>query len=88
MGIILTLLFGALAGWLASLVMNRDHQQKWLLNIVVGIVGAFLGNLLLEPVFGIPASLDVFSVPSFLVSVGGAVILLAILNFAQRGELR
>lgn len=88
MGIIFTLLFGALAGWLASLIMNRDSEQNWVLNIVVGIVGAFLGNLLLEPVFGIPANLDVFNVPSFLMSVGGAVVLLAILNFAQRGSLR
>ena len=40
MGILITLLLGGLAGWLASLLMDRDGQQGILLNIVVGIVGA------------------------------------------------
>ncbi|NTV64414.1 MAG: GlsB/YeaQ/YmgE family stress response membrane protein, partial [Oscillochloris sp.] len=45
MNFILWLLFGALVGWLASLVMRTDAQQGALLNIVVGIAGAFIGGL-------------------------------------------
>lgn len=88
MGLILYLLFGALAGYIASLIMNRDGEQNWVLNIVVGIIGAFLGSLLIEPLTGVPADLNLFNVPGFLVSVGGAVVLLAIVNFVQRGTVR
>ena len=46
MGIILWLIVGGIIGWLASMIMRTDAQQGILLNIVVGIVGAFIGGLL------------------------------------------
>ena len=46
MGLIVWLVIGGVVGWLASLVMRTDAQQGLLLNIVVGIVGAFIGSLL------------------------------------------
>lgn len=88
MGLILTLVLGGLAGWLASLLMNRDGEQGVILNIVVGVVGAFLANLLLAPLLGGEARLDTFNVYSFLLSVGGAVVLLALVNLFTRGRLR
>jgi len=88
MGLLLTLLLGGLAGWLASMLMNRDAQQGVLLNIVVGVVGAFLANLLLAPLFGVEATLDQVSLAGFLMSVLGAVVLLAIVNLFTRRSLR
>lgn len=86
---ILWLLFGALIGWLASMVMGRDAQQGAILNIVVGIVGAVLAGFLLTPLIGgAPITSGVISIQSILVSLLGAVVLLAIINLFRRGSMR
>jgi len=87
---ILWLLFGALVGWLASLVMRTDAQQGTLMNIVVGIVGAFIGGLLANWLGFGGANINQgnFSLTALLVSFVGAVILLAIVNLVQRGRVR
>jgi len=87
---ILWLLFGALVGWLASLVMRTDAQQGALLNIVVGIVGAFLGGFIfsLLGIGGSNINNSDFSLSSLIVSFIGAVILLAIVNLFRRGTVR
>ncbi len=87
---ILWLLFGALIGWLASLVMRTDAQQGALLNIVVGIVGAFLGGLVfnLLGIGGSNINNSDFSLSALVVSFIGAVILLAIVNLFRRGAVR
>ena len=83
--LILWLLFGAVIGWLASLVMGTDEQQGNLLNIVVGIVGAAIGGLL----FGANTiNSGAFSLGALLVSFVGALILLAIVNLVRRGRIR
>jgi uncharacterized membrane protein YeaQ/YmgE (transglycosylase-associated protein family) len=69
--------------------MRTDAQQGIVLNIVVGIVGAFLGGLLLSPLFGIGTiNSSGFSVGTFAMSLGGAVILLALRNLIVRGSSR
>jgi uncharacterized membrane protein YeaQ/YmgE (transglycosylase-associated protein family) len=83
-GIILWLLFGALVGWLASLIMKTDAQQGALLNIVVGIVGAMIGGFLLNR--NVPANF--FDIGSIVTALIGAVVLLAIYNLATRGRVR
>lgn len=88
MGLLLTLILGGLAGWIASMVMNRDGDQGILLNVVVGIVGAFLANLVLAPLFGVEAVLDEITLWGFLMSVFGAVVLLALVNLFTRNRLR
>src|SRR6266498_2075923 len=87
---ILWLLFGALVGWLASLVMRTDAQQGTILNIVVGIIGAFLGGLVfnLLGVGGSNINNSDFSLSALVVSFIGAVILLAIVNLFRRGAVR
>jgi uncharacterized membrane protein YeaQ/YmgE (transglycosylase-associated protein family) len=87
---ILWLLFGALVGWLASIVMRTDAQQGALMNIIVGIVGAFLGGLLFSFLPGSPSNINNsdFSLTGLLVSFVGAVVLLAIVNLARRGTVR
>lgn len=86
---IIWLIVGGLLGWIASLIMRTDAQQGLLLNIVVGIVGAFLAGLLLTPLFGESTiNSNNFSIAGLLISLGGAVILLGIVNLFRRGEVR
>ena len=87
---ILWLVFGALVGWLASIVMRTDAQQGALLNIIVGIVGAFIGGLVFNflGLGGSNINSNDFSLGGLLVSFVGAVILLAIVNLIRRGSVR
>jgi uncharacterized membrane protein YeaQ/YmgE (transglycosylase-associated protein family) len=83
------IIVGGLIGWVASMVMRTDAQQGTLLNIIVGIVGAFLAGLVLTPLFGIDTiNSGNFSLPALLVSLLGAIILLAIVNLFRRGTVR
>ncbi|SFX28791.1 GlsB/YeaQ/YmgE family stress response membrane protein [Marinospirillum alkaliphilum] len=84
MGIIIWLIMGGLVGWIASMIMGTNAQQGIILNIVVGIVGALIGGWLISPMFGYGSINEGITVMSFVVSLIGAVILLAILNLFQR----
>ncbi len=88
MGILLTLILGGLAGWIASMILNRDQGMGVLLNIVVGIVGAFLANVILAPLFGLTADLSTLSLSGFVMSVLGAILLLAVVNLITRKSIR
>jgi uncharacterized membrane protein YeaQ/YmgE (transglycosylase-associated protein family) len=82
---IVWIIVGALIGWVASMMMGTNARQGTLIDIVVGIVGAFLAGLLLTPLFGTGTiNQGDFSLPSLLVSLLGAVILLAIVKLFQR----
>ncbi len=83
-GIIIWLIIGGIIGWLASLIMRTDAQQGILLNIVVGIIGAFIGGLIFT---GGSINTDI-SVYSFVISLLGAIVLLAIVNLVRRGSVR
>jgi uncharacterized membrane protein YeaQ/YmgE (transglycosylase-associated protein family) len=73
------IIMGAVIGWVASLIMKTDSRQGLIADIIVGIVGAFVAGLLLSPLFNIATINEGdFSLPALLVSLGGAVILLAI----------
>jgi uncharacterized membrane protein YeaQ/YmgE (transglycosylase-associated protein family) len=86
MNFIIWLIVGGLVGWVASMVMRTDAQQGMVLNIIVGIVGAFVAGLVVTPLLGIPTiNQNNFSLPGMLVSLVGAIILLAIVNLF-RGE--
>jgi uncharacterized membrane protein YeaQ/YmgE (transglycosylase-associated protein family) len=88
MGFLIWLIVGGIVGWLASLVMRTDGQQGILLNVVVGIVGAFLGGWLISPLLGTGTINDGISIGSIIVSLIGAIILLAIVNLFRRGRVR
>ena len=85
MGIIIWLIVGGVVGWLASIIMRTDAQQGILLNIVVGIVGAFIGGLILGRG---NINNGALTLGTFLVSLLGAIILLAIVNLVRRGSVR
>jgi uncharacterized membrane protein YeaQ/YmgE (transglycosylase-associated protein family) len=88
MGIIIWLVIGGIVGWLASIIMKRDGSQGILMNVIVGIVGALLGGFLISPLVGVGTINDGVSLGSILVSLVGAVILLAIVNLFKRGSVR
>ena len=83
MSIIVWIIVGGIIGWLASIVMGRNRQQGLILNVIVGIVGAMISGWLLGG--GINQSLSLASAVRSLV---GAVILLGLVNFFTRGQLR
>jgi uncharacterized membrane protein YeaQ/YmgE (transglycosylase-associated protein family) len=81
MNFIIWLLVGAFVGWIASMIMRTNARQGFFLDIVVGIVGAFIAGYFLSPVFGVSTiNQSNFSLASLLVSVAGAVILLAVVR--------
>lgn len=84
MGLIIWLIVGGVIGWLASIIMRTDAQQGVLMNIVVGVVGAFIGGL----IFSGGTINQVISLNSILISLIGAIILLAIVNLVRRGTAR
>lgn len=86
---IVWLIVGGLIGWVASMIMRTDAQQGVMLNVVVGIVGAALGGWFISPLVGIGnINQGAFSVGALLVSLLGAVVLLAIVNLVRRGSAR
>lgn len=78
MGIITWIIFGALAGWLASMVVGRDRQQGAIGNIIAGIVGAVVGGWIME-MFNAPGVTG-FNLMSLMVAIGGAIVVLALYN--------
>ncbi len=88
MGIIIWLIVGGVVGWLASIIMRTDAQQGLLLNVVVGIVGALLAGFIVSPMLGVGTINEGISIATFVVSLIGAVILLAIVNLFRRGSVR
>ena len=89
MAFIAWLIVGGIVGWLASVIMKRDAQQGIVLNVVVGIVGAFLGGLLFSPLLGTGTiNSGSLSLGTFGVSLLGAVLLLAVVNLIRRGRAR
>ena len=89
MNFILWIIIGGILGWIASLIMRTDAQQGLFLNIVVGIIGALVAGFVLTPLFGIGTiNQNNFSLPALLVSLLGAIILLAIVNLFRRGTVR
>jgi len=75
MGIIAWIILGALAGWIASMIMGTNAEQGAFANIIVGIVGALIGGFIMR-MFG-ANDVNGFNLYSLLVAIGGAIVLLA-----------
>jgi uncharacterized membrane protein YeaQ/YmgE (transglycosylase-associated protein family) len=87
--LIVWLVVGGLLGWIASMIMRTDAQQGVGLNIIVGIVGALIAGFVVSPLLGLPTINEgAFSAGSLVVSLIGAIILLAIVNLFRRGRVR
>ena len=88
-GFLVLLVVGGLIGWVASMIMRTDGQQGILLNVVVGIVGALLAGFIITPLIGgAPITSGVISIQSVVVSLVGAIVLLALINLFRRGAVR
>ncbi len=84
---IIWIIVGGILGWIAGMIMN--DREGILLDIIVGIIGALLAGWLLSPVFGVSTiNQGNFSLPALLVSLLGAIVLLAIVNVFRRGTVR
>jgi len=89
MNFIIWLVIGGLIGWVASIIMRTDGQQGVFLNVVVGIVGALLAGFILTPLFGGGTiNTSDFSLSGLVLSLLGAIVLLAIVNLFRRGSVR
>lgn len=83
------LLAGAVLGWLVSLVLRRSPSAQ-LFNVIVGIVGAIVTGSLLAPLFRVSTiRTGTFNLPALMISLGGAVLLLAVVNiFSNENDVK
>ena len=88
MGWIVAIIVGGVAGWLASMVMNRDASMGILWNIIVGIIGALIGNVIAGALFNVEGTIQSFNLTGFIIAIVGAIVLLGIVNLVQRGRVR
>ncbi len=84
--IVLWILFGALAGWIASMIIGTNAQMGAFANIIVGILGAFIGGFIVRALTGDQVS--GFNLTSLIVAILGAVVLLAFVKMFRRGSHR
>jgi uncharacterized membrane protein YeaQ/YmgE (transglycosylase-associated protein family) len=84
MNLIIYLIFGAIVGFVASRIMRTDSQQGLLLDIVVGVVGAFIAGYFISPLLGVGTINDAITLPTLLVTLLGSVILLWIVKAIRR----
>jgi len=80
MNLIIYLIAGAIVGYVASRIMHTNSQQGLILDIVVGIAGAFLAGYFISPLLGIGTINNAINIPTLLVSLLGSVVLLAIVK--------
>jgi uncharacterized membrane protein YeaQ/YmgE (transglycosylase-associated protein family) len=86
-GWIIALIVGGIAGWLASMAMNRDGSMGIFANILVGCIGSVIGNAISQYV-GLGGTVQEFSLTGLVIAFVGAVVLLAVVNLIQRGRVR
>ena len=84
MNLIIYLIFGALVGYVASRIMHTNSQQGLVLDIVVGVIGAFLAGYFISPLLGIGTINDAITIPTLLVTLLGSVVLLWIVKAVRR----
>ena len=83
MNLIIYLIAGAIVGYIASRIMRTNSQQGLLIDILVGVVGAYLAGYFISPLLGIGTINDAISIPTMLVTLAGAVALLWIVKLLR-----
>jgi len=84
MNLIISLIAGAIVGYIASRIMRTNSQQGLLLDIVVGVIGAFLAGYFITPLLGIGTINDAITIPTLLVTLLGSIVLLALYKMIRR----
>ncbi len=82
MGFIIWIIFGALVGWVASMIMKTNGEQGTLMDIIVGIAGAVIGGWIMSTLGG--TGIGGFNLYSFGVAVLGSCILIAVVRALRR----
>jgi uncharacterized membrane protein YeaQ/YmgE (transglycosylase-associated protein family) len=88
MNLIIYLIFGAIVGYIASIIMRTNSRQGPVLDIVVGVLGAFLAGYFLSPVLGVGTINDAITLPTLVVTLLGSIILLWIVKAVDRPRRR
>lgn len=84
MNLIIYLIAGAIVGYIASRIMRTNSQQGLLLDIVVGVIGAFVSGYFISPLLGVGTINDAITLPTMLVTLLGSVLLLWIVKLVRR----
>lgn len=84
MNLIIYLIFGAIVGYIASIIMRTNSRQGPVLDVVVGVLGAFLAGYFLSPVLGVGTINDAITLPTLVVTLLGSIILLWIVKAVDR----
>ena len=84
MNLIIYLIAGAIVGYIASRIMKTNSQQGLILDIVVGVVGAFIAGYFISPLFGVGTINDAITIPTMLVTLIGSVVLLWLYKMIRR----
>ena len=84
MNLIIYLIFRAIVGYVASRIMHTNSQQGLLLDIIVGVIGAFIAGYFISPLLGVGTINDAITLPTLLVTLLGSVILLRIVKQIRR----
>lgn len=85
MHILAWIIFGALAGWLASILVGENDRLGWIGNIVIGIAGAFIGGWI-AGFLGVPQDANQFDLGSLIIAILGACLLLFIARVLTRNR--
>jgi uncharacterized membrane protein YeaQ/YmgE (transglycosylase-associated protein family) len=85
LGCISWIVFGALAGWIASMITGRNQRQGCIMNIIVGVIGAFIGGLFYGLLTGNTLNVG-WNLTALIVSILGAVVLLLVVNLFTRNR--
>jgi uncharacterized membrane protein YeaQ/YmgE (transglycosylase-associated protein family) len=88
MNLIIYLIFGAIVGYIASIIMRTNSRQGPVLDVVVGVLGAFLAGYFLSPVLGVGTINDAITLPTLVVTLLGSIILLWIVKAVDRPRRR
>ena len=84
MGWLAWIILGGVAGWIASMITKNTDKMGLIGNILIGIVGAFAGNFLVNLITGTGLASFGFNFTTFFIAIGGAVVLLLIFNWIRR----
>lgn len=84
LNIILWIIFGALVGWIASIIMRTNEEQGALANVIIGIVGAFIGGVISRALGG--SGVTGFNLGSILMAVLGSIILISFIRLISGGR--
>ncbi len=84
MNLIIYLIAGAIVGYIASRIMRTNSQQGLLLDIVVGVIGAFIAGYFISPLLGVGTINNAVTIPTMLVTLAGSVVLLWIVKAVRR----